>query len=235
MMSVSWNPAVGCTKYSDGCINCYAEPIALRLAKQGNKAYKNGFRMTLLPERLDLPYSWKKPRNVFVNSMFDLFHRDMPEDYIQKIFSVVRYTERHTYMALTKRSGRLAELAAKLDWPENLMMGVTIESDKYRARLDDLKKTPAAMKFVCIEPLVGRLKRMDFKGLDWVVLGGESGPCSRPMETDWVRDVRDWCAADGVPFYFKQYSEYDGYKTPLLDGKYYREKPVYRPLPDLFG
>lgn len=236
MAAVSWNPVIGCTKYSDGCANCYAEPIAMRLAKQGMKAYRNGFKPTLVPERLDLPYTWKKPRDIFVNSMADIFHPDVPAAYIGKIFTVIRQTPRHFYTILTKRSGRLAELAPDLDWPENLMMGVTVESDKYRARLDDLKQTPAVMKFICIEPLIGRLERLDFKGLDWVALGGESGPHARPMETDWVRDVCRWCAADGVPFYFKQYSEYGGIPPePMLDGRYFREKPMRRRPPDLFG
>lgn len=227
----SWNPFTGCTKHSDGCMNCYAERMARGFQRQGLKGYENGFALTLKPERLNLPLSWKKPRKVFVNSMGDIFHEDMPFDFIKQIFDVMMQADQHVFQLLTKRSERMLELAGELSWAPHIMMGVTIESDKYRYRLDHLKQVPAEMKMISMEPLLGSFQRMDFKGIDWIVAGGETGPHARPMNEDWVRDIRDWCKEDGVAFFYDK-------GTPgsecMLDGIKYDAYPTVK-RHDLFG
>lgn len=227
----TWNPIVGCTKYSDGCANCYAAPIAERLHAQGVRGYENGFRLTLRPERLEMPLHWAKPRLVFVDSMCDLFHADVPLEYIQRVFAIMKRVNWHVYTILTKRSERLRELAPHLEWLPNIVMGVTIESDKYRHRLDDLKAVPAQMKYLSLEPLLGPIERLDLSGIDWVIVGGESGPNARPMNPDWVRQIRDWTLAQGAAFWFKQYSEYGcvgNVPEPILDGKKYKQFPEFK-------
>ena len=234
----TWNPLVGCTKYSDGCKNCYAMPIAERLCEQGIKGYENGFKLTLRPERLELPLHWKKPRLIFVDSMCDLFHDDVPLEYIQKVFAIMKQANWHIYTILTKRSKRLRELAAYLEWQPNIVMGVTIESDKYRDRLDDLKAVPAYMRYLSLEPLLGQIERLDLTEIDWVIIGGESGPNARPMNTDWVREIRDWTLEQGKAFWFKQYSEHGclgNVPEPILDGEKYKQFPEFKSgTPSLF-
>ena len=236
----TWNPLVGCTKYSDGCANCYAMPIAERLRDQGVKGYENGFVVTTLPDRLDIPLHWKKPRLIFVDSMCDLFHDDVPLEYIQKVFAIMKRANWHVYTILTKRAARLRELASHLEWLPNIVMGVTIESDKYRDRLDDLRAVPAHMKYVVLEPLLSPIQRLDLTGIDWVIIGGESGPNARPMETDWVRDIRNWTLEQGASFWFKQYSQFEsGHisrgETPTLDGVQYKQFPEFKSgTPSLF-
>ncbi len=232
----TWNPVVGCTKYSDGCINCYAKPIAERLCRQGVFGYENGFKMTLRPERLEIPLHWKKPRLIFVDSMCDLFHDDVPLEYIQKVFAIMKRADWHVYTILTKRSKRLRELASNLEWMPHVVMGVTIESDKYRDRLDDLKAVPAYMRYLSLEPLLGPINRLDLDGIDWVIAGGESGPNARQLDTNWVREIRDWTLEQKAAFWFKQYSEYGGqHKDPILDGEKYKQFPDFKTgKPSLF-
>jgi protein gp37 len=237
--NATWNPLVGCTKYSDGCKNCYAMPIAERLREQGVKGYENGFGLTLRPERLNIPLRWKKPRLIFVNSMCDLFHDDVPFEYIQKIFEVMNRTRQHVYTVLTKRAARMRELAPHLEWTPNIMPGVTIESDKYLNRLDDLKAVPAHMRYIVLEPLLSQIPRLDLTGIDWVIVGGESGRNARPMDANWVREIRDWTLAQDTAFWFKQYSgergTMGGAPTPILDGQEYKQFPDFkRRNPSLF-
>lgn len=201
----TWNPVTGCTKISAGCLNCYAERMARRLQAMGQPNYRNGFRVTLHPHMLELPLRWRQPRTVFVNSMSDLFHEKVPLDFIQQVFDVMRRAPQHRFQVLTKRSQRLAELAPGLQWAQNIWMGVTVESGDYVARIDHLRETDAAIKFLSLEPLLGPVPDLDVAGIDWVIVGGESGPGARPMERDWVTDVRDRCLDAEVPFFFKQW------------------------------
>jgi protein gp37 len=201
----TWNPVTGCAKISQGCKHCYAERMAARLQAMGQPNYRNGFRLTLQPHMLGLPLSWQKPQTVFVNSMSDLFHSDVPLDYIQKVFDVMRRAPWHRFQVLTKRSTRVRELDSDLDWADNVWMGVSVESDKHRARIDDLRQTRAAVKFLSLEPLLGPLRRLDLSGIHWVIVGGESGPGARPIDAGWVTDLRDQCLNAGVPFFFKQW------------------------------
>jgi protein gp37 len=227
----TWNPLVGCTKYSDGCKNCYAAPIAQRLREQGVAGYENGFKLTLRPERLEIPLHWRRPRLIFVDSMCDLFHDDLPLEYIQRVFATMKQADWHIYTILTKRSARMRELAPQLEWFPHIVAGVTIESYKYRQRLDDLKAVPAKMRYLSLEPLLGRIKRLDLTGIDWVIVGGESGSNARPMDTDWVREIRDWTLEQGKAFWFKQYSEHGCHGAvppPVLDGKIYKQFPEFQ-------
>ncbi len=201
----TWNPVTGCTKISPGCKHCYAERMAERLQAMGQKNYRNGFALTLQPHMLALPLGWKKPQTIFVNSMSDLFHDDVPLGYISQVFDVMRRAHWHRFQVLTKRSRRLAELGPQLEWTPNIWMGVSVESDKYRARIDDLRNTNALVKFLSLEPLLGPLPNLDLEGMDWVIVGGESGPKARPMDPKWVMDLRDQCRWANVPFFFKQW------------------------------
>ena len=185
----TWNPVSGCTKISPGCLNCYAERMAKRLKAMGQRRYRNGFAVTLHPEALDEPYRWKKPRVVFVNSMSDLFHEQIPFDFIQQVFSAMEANARHTFQVLTKRSERLRELGSLLEWSENIWMGVTIESNDYVGRAEDLRSTTAAIKFLSLEPLLGSVPDLDLRGIDWVIVGGESGPGAREMRQEWVLEI----------------------------------------------
>ena len=200
----TWNPVTGCTKISAGCKNCYAERMARRLQAMGYPTYRNGFRLTIHEHLLELPLSWKQPRMIFVNSMSDLFHRDVPTDFIRDVFGVMREASWHRFQVLTKRSSRLAALGAKLEWPENVWAGVTVEDDSCRFRIEHLRLVPASVKFLSLEPLLSGLPELELNGVDWVIVGGESGPRARPMRSEWVTDLRDQCAA-GVPFFFKQW------------------------------
>jgi protein gp37 len=201
----TWNPVTGCTKISAGCLNCYAERMARRLRAMGQPNYRNGFKLTLHPHTLELPLRWRRPRIIFVNSMSDLFHKDVPPDFIGKILDVMQQAPQHCFQVLTKRSERLADLSPRLPWPANVWMGVTVESKDYRFRIDHLKQTNAAVKFLSLEPLLSPLPNLNLTGIDWIILGGESGPRARPMRPDWVTDIRDQCLAAQVPFFFKQW------------------------------
>ena len=231
----TWNPTTGCDKTSPGCDNCYALVLSKRLRAMKQPKYQNdgdprtsgpGFKLTLHPDTLATPYSWKSPRLIFVNSMSDLFHPDVPLPFIQQVFEVMRETPRHTYQVLTKRSKRMAQLAPKIDWPSNVWMGVSVESKRYGFRLDHLRSVDAAVRFVSAEPLLGPLPDLELAGIDWLIAGGESGPHARPMDEEWVRDIRDQCVQTGVAFFFKQW----GGHTPKaggreLDGALYDEMP----------
>jgi len=222
----TWNPVSGCTKISDGCANCYAERMTLRLAAMGQKRYRNGFEVTLHPEALDEPYRWKKPRVVFVNSMSDLFHKKIPLSYIQDVFSVMNKNQRHTFQILTKRSETLRELAPLLKWSDNIWMGVTIENDDYVDRADDLRMVNAAIRFLSLEPLIGPVPSLDLRSINWVIVGGESGPGARPMKKEWVLDIKAKCQESGVPFFFKQWGGVNKKKAGrLLLGKTWDEYP----------
>jgi protein gp37 len=225
----TWNPVTGCTKISSGCLHCYAERMARRLKAMGQANYVNGFRVTLQPHMLELPLKWRKPQHVFVNSMSDLFHRDVPLTFIRRVFSVMERAAQHTFQVLTKRAERLAELAPKFDWPENVWMGVTVESADYLDRLGHLRTVPAALRFVSMEPLLGPVEGTDLRGIDWVIGGGESGPGARPMQPEWARGVRDQCLEQGVPFFFKQWGGVNKKKAGRkLDGRTWDELPRVR-------
>jgi protein gp37 len=223
----TWNPVTGCSKVSPGCKHCYAERMSRRLQLMGQANYVNGFDVTLHPHMLELPLSWRKPRHIFVNSMSDLFHSGVPVDYIQRIFAVMRRAPWHRYQILTKRSDRLAVLDKILDWHPSIWMGVSVESDSYLHRIDDLRMTQAHIKFLSLEPLLGALTGLDLTGIDWVIVGGESGPNARPMEPQWVRSIRDQCLAAGVPFFFKQWGGVFKKRTGrTLDERTWNEMPA---------
>ncbi len=210
-----------------GCANCYAERLAKRLRAMGQRRYRNGFKVTLHPEVLNEPYRWKKPRIIFVNSMSDLFHEEIPFEFIQDVFSVMSDNNRHTFQILTKRSERLCELAPLLDWPQNVWMGVTIENNDYVGRADDLRTVGAAVRFLSLEPLLGPLPDMVLDGIGWVILGGESGPGARIMKREWAVETRDKCIAEGVPFFFKQWGGVNKKKAGrLLQGRTWDEYPA---------
>lgn len=223
----TWNPVTGCTKISPGCKNCYAKRMAERLRLMGQRNYVNGFDLTLQPQALELPLRWKKPQRIFVNSMSDLFHVDVPLDYIRQVFDVMGRAHWHEFQVLTKRSDRLASLSPKLVWPTNVWMGVSVETAAYKSRIDDLRRTAAAVKFLSVEPLLEPLGRIDLAGIDWVIVGGESGPGAREMKRQWVIDVRRQCRAADVAFFFKQWGGVHKKKTGrTLDKKTYDEMPV---------
>jgi len=201
----TWNPMTGCTKVSPGCKHCYAERMSLRLQAMGQPKYANGFKLTLHESVLEQPLSWKKPQKIFVNSMSDLFHEDAPLDFIHRVFDVMRRASWHTFQVLTKRSRRLLELNPEIDWPTNVWMGVSVESQGYTFRIEHLRQTDAHVKFLSLEPLLGPLPGLNLRGIDWVIVGGESGPGARPMTEQWVIDIRDQCLAVHVPFFFKQW------------------------------
>ncbi|RJP75406.1 MAG: phage Gp37/Gp68 family protein [Candidatus Zixiibacteriota bacterium] len=202
---LSWNPVTGCTKISLGCKNCYAERMALRLKAMGQPNYKAGFELALHEETLDLPLKWKKPQMIFVNSMSDLFHENVSLDFIRKVFEVMGSAQWHTFQVLTKRSERLAALDSHLVWPPNVWMGVSVENDQYKRRISDLVKSRAQVKFLSLEPLLGPIHDLDLHGIQWVIVGGESGPHARVMKESWVTEVRDTCIKSNVPFFFKQW------------------------------
>ena len=223
----TWNPVTGCTKVSPGCKHCYAERMAERLQAMGQANYARGFAVTLQPHMLELPLRWKKPQAVFVNSMSDLFHEDVPLGYVQQVFDVMRRAHWHRFQVLTKRSERLAELDQELEWAPNIWMGVSVETDLYRSRIDDLRRTGAHLKFVSLEPLLGPLQDLELDAIDWVIVGGESGPRARPMRPEWVTDIRDQCHQARVPFFFKQWGGKNKKKAGrLLDGRAWDEMPM---------
>ncbi len=201
----TWNPVTGCTKISPGCAHCYAERMAKRLRAMGQHRYRNGFRLTLQPDVVDLPLRWKRPRMIFVNSMSDLFHKDVPADFIAQCFAVMEEASEHTFQVLTKRPERAVELAADLPWPRNVWMGTSVENADYVSRIRSLTRIPASIRFLSLEPLLGPIARLPLSGIDWVIVGGESGPRPRPMEAKWVFEIRDLCLKRNVPFFFKQW------------------------------
>lgn len=222
----TWNPVTGCTKVSPGCKHCYAQRMAHRLQAMGQPRYRNGFSVTLQPDVLDQPSRWRSPRRIFVNSMSDLFHEAIPDDYVQRVFERMAAAPWHTYQVLTKRADRLRQLAPTLPWPQAVWMGVSVESERYLGRIGDLVAAPAAVRFLSVEPLLGRIRRLPLDGIDWVIVGGESGPGSRPMRPDWVREIRDQCATANVAFFFKQWGGPRKDRTGReLDGRVWDEMP----------
>jgi protein gp37 len=223
----TWNPVTGCTKISPGCKNCYADRMAKRLRAMGQPRYRNGFAVTLQPDVLEEPLSWSKPRLVFVNSMSDLFHEAVPLSYIRRAFGVMERAHWHTFQVLTKRHERLAEVAAELQWPANVWMGVSVENQEYVARVSSLRKVPAAVRLLSVEPLLGPTPFLPLKGIHWVIVGGESGPRARPFHPQWVRAIRDRCRSGGVPFFFKQWGGVRKAKSGRqLDGRTWDEMPA---------
>jgi len=223
----TWNPVTGCTKLSAGCLNCYAERMARRLHAMGHPNYRNRFRVTCHEHVLGKPLTWKKPRTIFVNSMSDLFHEDVPRRFIAAVFSVMKQAHWHRFQVLTKRDERLAGLAPQLEWPENIWMGVTVENRKVTSRIDSLRAVPAAVRFLSVEPLLESLGHIDLKGIKWVIVGGESGPGAREMRKAWVDEIKRQCDAAGVPFFFKQWGGVNKKKSGrLLDGRIWEDVPV---------
>ena len=226
----SWNPVTGCSRVSEGCRHCYAERMAKRLQAMGVAKYRNGFKVTIHPEVLEEPLMWRKPRVIFINSMSDLFHEKIPLDYIRKIFDVIWAADQHVFQVLTKRAERMVELAPELDWPPNLWMGVTVEAQRYTDRIDLLREIPAPVRWLSMEPLLTAVPELDLTGIDWVVVGGESGPGARPMQKEWVYQIRHACRHQKAAFFFKQWGGVNKKKSGrLLDNRFYNEMP---PLPD---
>ena len=225
----TWNPVTGCSKSSRGCLNCYAERYANRLREMGVKKYADGFAVKTHAGEVARPLSWRGKRLVFVNSMGDLFHEEVPLEFIQSVFDTIARATSHIFQILTKRAARLRELSPQLRWTDNIWMGVTVEDNDYIGRIDDLRATGARTKFLSLEPLLSALPDLRLKGIDWVIVGGESGPGARPMEPEWVRQIRDNCAASGVPFFFKQWGGVNKKKGGrLLDGRHWDEMPPRR-------
>jgi len=222
----TWNPLTGCTKVSPGCKHCYAERMSLRLQAMGQANYANGFDLTLHEHMLEVPLRWKKPRLVFVNSMSDLFHKDAPEEFILRVFDVMRRASWHVFQVLTKRADRLARMSPRIDWPDNVWMGVSVERSDYAFRIDHLRQTGAKIRFLSLEPLLGPLSGLNLEGVDWVIVGGESGPGARPMEEQWVKGIRDQCLAAEVPFFFKQWGGvFKNRNGRTLEGRTWDEMP----------
>jgi len=225
----TWNPVTGCSKVSPGCAHCYAETFAERWRGIPGHAYEQGFDLRLWPERLDQPLRWKRSRTIFVNSMSDLFHEDVPENFIAEVFDVMLRAPRHTFQILTKRHERLAGLAPSLPWPSNVWMGVSIENRRFVHRADYLRQVPAAVRFISAEPLLGPLEGLDLRGVDWLIAGGESGPRHRRVDEAWAIELRDRCVAEGVAFFFKQWGGHrpksNGRK---LGGRYWDDMPTPR-------
>ena len=222
----TWNPVTGCTKVSAGCKHCYAERMAHRLQAMGQRNYANGFAVTLQHHMLERPLRWRRPQTVFVNSMSDLFHEQVPEEYVREVFDVMRRAHWHRFQVLTKRAERLAALAGALDWPDNVWMGVSVERADFTDRIDLLRRTPAATRFLSLEPLLGPLPELDLHGIDWVIVGGESGPGARPIDPDWVIDLREQCRRADVPFFFKQWGGRNKKRTGReLEGRTWDQMP----------
>jgi protein gp37 len=222
----TWNPLTGCTKISPGCKNCYAERLSKRLKAMGQHNYQNGFELTLHEHSVQLPLTWKAPQMIFVNSMSDLFHEKVPVEFIVCIFEVMEKAHWHTFQVLTKRSSRLLDLDPLISWPKNVWMGVSVENNDYKFRIDHLRQTGAKIKFLSLEPLLGPIHNIDLNNIDWVIVGGESGPKSRPIEEDWVRELRDSCLSSKTPFFFKQWGGTNKKKTGrLLEGRTWDEMP----------
>ncbi len=223
---VTWNPVTGCTKTSPGCKFCYAERMAKRLRAMGQPRYRNGFDVTLQPDLLEVPLSWKKPRVIFVNSMSDLFHPAVRTDYIVRCLEVMQAAKQHTFQVLTKRPERVNAAVRKFLWPSNVWLGTSIEMRDYTWRVSELTRVPAQVRFLSIEPLLGPISRLPLRGVDWVIVGGESGPGARPMKPEWVTSIRDRCVTSDVPFFFKQWGGVRKSETGrTLDGRTWDEMP----------
>lgn len=224
---VTWNPITGCTKISDGCANCYADSFAKRLKAMGNVRYRNGFTPTVHEDLIDIPKSWKSPKKIFVNSMSDLFHEDIPDKIILKIFQTMNACPQHQFQVLTKRPERLIELDSRINWTHNIWMGVTIENDNYLYRADLLRQTGSYIKFVSAEPLLGSIKNINLDNIDWLIVGGESGPKSRPIEKLWVEELQNLAKEHQVAFFFKQWGGFNKKKNgKMLNGKIFQEYPI---------
>ncbi len=227
---MTWNPVSGCAKVSAGCKNCYAEIMAQRLKAMGSKKYSNGFKLTLHPGELNKPLNWRKPRTVFVNSMSDLFHEDVPTEFIKRVFDTMSQCPRHRFQILTKRAERLERISTQLPWPENIWMGVSIENQERVDRIYALRTCDAKIRFLSLEPLLGRLTKLPLTGIHWVIAGGESGPKARPMKRQWVVEIRDQCRSAEVPFFFKQWGGKNKKRAGReLDGCTYNEMPFPYP------
>ncbi len=223
----TWNPVTGCSKVSSGCANCYAERMARRLQAMGQRNYRNGFEVTLHEHALELPLQWKRPQVVFVNSMSDLFHEQVPLDFVKRVFAVMRKADWHVFQVLTKRSLRLAECTSELEWPRNVWAGVSVEDQDCTYRIDHLRQTDALVKFLSFEPLIGPITDVNLTSIDWVIVGGESGPGARPMNEQWVLDIRHRCSAAGVPFFFKQWGGTNKKQAGrTLEGRTWDEMPM---------
>jgi len=223
----TWNPLTGCNKVSPGCKHCYAERMALRLHAMGQHRYRNGFDVTLQPDAVEEPLRWRRPQVVFVNSMSDLFHRDVPESFILRVFQTMEQASWHVFQVLTKRSDRLRELAGRLPWPNNVWMGVSVESADYIGRIEDLVHVPASVRFLSVEPLLGPIPDLPLDGIHWVIVGGESGPGARPMQPSWVKEIRSTCRRARVPFFFKQWGGVNKKQAGReLDGKTWDAMPT---------
>jgi len=224
--NATWNPLTGCTKVSEGCLNCYAERLANRLCAAGNKRYNNGFRLTLHRDLLTAPIMWRTPRLVFVNSMSDLFHEETPDEFIHLVFGTMRKASWHRFQVLTKRSERLLKMAPVIDWPENVWMGVTVESARHLDRIDQLRRVPSRIRFVSFEPLLEPIMAPDLSSIHWSIVGGESGPRARHMNAEWVRILRDASVRQGVSFFFKQWGGTIKKRNGrLLDGMFWDQMP----------
>jgi protein gp37 len=223
----TWNPVTGCTKISPGCKHCYAERMALRLRAMGQPNYKNGFELTLHERMLSVPLSWKKSRMIFVNSMGDLFHENVPIDFIIRVFGVMKDAWWHRFQILTKRSSRLIEIDQLIDWPDNVWMGVSVEDEDYKFRIDHLRHTGAKTKFISFEPLLGPLDGLNINDIHWAIVGGESGPNARPMSESWVTIIRDRCKSSNVAFFFKQWGGVNRKRAGrILQGRIWDELPT---------
>lgn len=222
----TWNPVTGCTKVSPGCKYCYAEKFSQRLKLMGTENYKNGFKLTTHKHMLKKPLSWKKPSIIFVNSMSDLFHEEVPDDFILKVFETMNEASWHQFQVLTKRPERVLELNKKLKWSNNIWMGTSVENEDYKFRIDILSKTSAKIKFLSLEPLLGPLGKLKLKNIDWAIVGGESGPKARPMDHDWVVEIQEQCEEQNVPFFFKQWGGKNKKQAGrILNGKTWDEMP----------
>ena len=222
----TWNPVSGCTKISRGCDNCYAERMAMRLKAMGTRGYENGFDVTLHPHTLEKPLKLKKPQIIFVNSMSDIFHEKIPDEFIFQIFEVMNKAHWHTFQVLTKRPKRLAKMASQLNWTDNIWMGVTVEANEYVDRVNYLRECPAKIKFLSLEPLIASVDELDYTGIDWVIAGGESGYGARVMKKEWVIEIKDRCKNENIDFFFKQWGGVNKKKSGrLLDGEFYDEMP----------
>ncbi|PLX70389.1 MAG: hypothetical protein C0602_06145 [Denitrovibrio sp.] len=223
----TWNPITGCNKISEGCANCYAEKMANRLCLMRQKKYKNGFQVTMHEGVLSDPLGWKNSRMVFVCSMSDLFHEDVPFDFIKQVFSIISVADNHTFQVLTKRSDRLAEFAESINWPSNVWAGVTVENAKYKYRINDLNRVNTPVRFLSIEPLIAPVGSLDLSFIDWVIVGGESGPKARPMEKAWVDEIKLQCQKSNTPFFFKQWGGVNKKKAGrMLDSRTYDAMPL---------
>lgn len=222
----TWNPVTGCSKISAGCMNCYAERMAQRLRAMGNLRYQNGFKVTLHEDLLDAPRKWRAPRIIFVNSMSDLFHEDVPIEFIQRAFETMNECAQHTFQILTKRSGRVKKLAKRLNWTQNIWMGVTVENDRVYQRIHDLREVSSHVRFLSCEPLIGPTENLPLEGIHWVIAGGESGPGARPMDEAWVRSIKEQCKKAGTAFFFKQWGGVQKHRYGrMLDNRTYDEMP----------